>query len=100
MATVTLSKIEKAVLEAVAKRKDGIGARELANSLAHKYNEFDVQRVMRLALDRGDFELGPKLQIQITPAPTQSQNERAEAHAGAGPVPKRTGRAAARRLKK
>ena len=96
MATVTLSKIEKAVLEAVAKRKGGIGARELTSSLANKgYKEFDVQRVMRLALDRGDFELGPKLQIQITPAAARSQTERAEPDAGGGAI-----RAAARRLKK
>jgi hypothetical protein len=87
MATVTLSKIEKAVLQALAKRKGGIAARKLATILANEgYQVYDVQRVMRRGLDRGDFELGPDLQLQ--------------AHVSAAPVPKRTGRAAARHLKR
>jgi hypothetical protein len=65
MTTVTLSKIESAVLKALAKRRGGMTARELANTLAREgYPEYDVQRVMQRGLDRGHFELGPNLQFQ------------------------------------
>jgi hypothetical protein len=87
MATIVLSKIEKAMLHALAEHKGGITARKLAKTLAGKgYPEYLVQRVMQRGLDRGDFELGPNLQFQ--------------AHIAANAAPKHPERATARRFKR
>jgi hypothetical protein len=88
MATITLSKIEKAMLQTLAKKRRGIKARELVDTLASKgFSEGEVQRAMQRGLDSGDFELGPELQFQAHFADAQM-------------APKRPVRATLRRLKR
>jgi hypothetical protein len=61
---MTLSLTEDKLLEAVARHKDGIKARDLVRKLARRgYREYDVQRAIRRAMDRGILELGPKLRL-------------------------------------
>jgi hypothetical protein len=55
---------ENTVLKMVARHKNGINARALAEELTRLgYPEHDVQRAMQRALDRGVLELGPKLRL-------------------------------------
>jgi hypothetical protein len=52
------------LLKTVAPHKDGINARILAEELVRLgYPEYEVQRAIQRALDRGILELGPKLRL-------------------------------------
>ena len=55
---------EKEVVQAVGQHSDGIDAQSLAKTLVGQgYREYDVQRAMQRAFDKGLLELGPKLRL-------------------------------------